>query len=79
VLVRKTYPERRNRSRHRKWKLRRLQMEKDDAASRRSESKTEDGDFEQFMQDIEEDPELQTQVWTHPLRCAHARKLLLGL
>lgn len=61
VLVRKTFPDRRNRAKYRKWKLKRLRVEAEEAASRKAGNE-KDEDYEQFMRDIEEDPDMQTQI-----------------
>ena len=50
VLVRKTYPNRKNRATKRKWKLRALRKEAGDKPLKKSEEAQEEQDYEQFMQ-----------------------------
>jgi nonsense-mediated mRNA decay protein 3 len=64
ILVRKTYPastKRRKNNRH--WKLKQLDKEKEQL-ERKDKHKEERAqmDYEQFLQDIEEDPELRSQL-----------------
>ena len=68
VLVKKTYPKFRRRQKHRLWKLKHL--EKDDGHDE-EKTKTKKGketnqkyekDYQMFIQDIEEDPEMRGQI-----------------
>lgn len=60
VLVKKVHPNRRkSRSKKRIWELKRLDTE--EADSRKPESKAEK-EYEEFLRDLEEDPELRSNV-----------------
>jgi nonsense-mediated mRNA decay protein 3 len=61
VLVRKAYPERRKSGKQRHWKLRQLDKEVDED-KRDHEIERENVDMERFMRDLEEDPELRSQI-----------------
>eukprot|EP00465_Bigelowiella_longifila_P002677 CAMPEP_0185253228 /NCGR_PEP_ID=MMETSP1359-20130426/2067_1 /TAXON_ID=552665 /ORGANISM="Bigelowiella longifila, Strain CCMP242" /LENGTH=233 /DNA_ID=CAMNT_0027835573 /DNA_START=60 /DNA_END=761 /DNA_ORIENTATION=- len=64
VIVRKTFPNRKNRARTRRFKLKTLQKEgAEGKGSKRSNNtdKAED-DMEVFMNDLEEDPEMRADV-----------------
>jgi len=61
ILVRKTYA-RRNRAKNRQWKLRQLKKETSDRPIKKGESEKYNEDMEKFMQDIEEDPELRSNI-----------------
>jgi nonsense-mediated mRNA decay protein 3 len=61
ILVRKYFPRNRKRAR-RNWKLRRLEMEDGEVTSRRGEVTKAERDYEQFLQDLEEDPELRANI-----------------
>jgi len=61
VLVRKTYPKK-NRATRRNWRLRNLNIEGPDKQLKKSEQEQEQQEQERFMQEVEEDPELQRSV-----------------
>eukprot|EP01116_Phalansterium_solitarium_P014670 TRINITY_DN3242_c0_g1_i1.p1 TRINITY_DN3242_c0_g1~~TRINITY_DN3242_c0_g1_i1.p1 ORF type:complete len:509 (-),score=207.42 TRINITY_DN3242_c0_g1_i1:481-2007(-) len=73
ILVRKCYPERRKSNKARHWKLRQLNKEVDDD-KRDHEIRKEENDYERFMQDLEEDPELRSQINLYKDAEAIARK-----
>jgi len=58
ILVRKTYPARRRKPRNRHWKVKQLAKEEQDNA-RRGDADKQNNDYETFMQELEEDPELR--------------------
>eukprot|EP01114_Cavostelium_apophysatum_P019934 TRINITY_DN6555_c0_g1_i1.p1 TRINITY_DN6555_c0_g1~~TRINITY_DN6555_c0_g1_i1.p1 ORF type:complete len:509 (+),score=147.53 TRINITY_DN6555_c0_g1_i1:148-1674(+) len=60
MLVKKNYPERRKKNRTRHWKLKTLDKETSDDNQMKNDSQGHD--YESFMQDLEEDPELRSQV-----------------
>lgn len=62
VLVRKSYPQRRNKIKQRHWKLKALAKEREESLNRRSELEKADKDYEEFLADLEEDPELRAQI-----------------
>lgn len=62
VLVRKTFPSRKNRQRKRRWELKRLNIVQTEQREKPIDSRRRDEELEKFMQDIEEDPELQDKV-----------------
>ena len=63
VLVKKSYEERRARKRGkpRPWKLKALDMEIDPTALRQDQDKRAD-EYEKFLEEIEEDPELRAKI-----------------
>lgn len=63
VLVRKSYEEkrRRRRGRARPWKLRTLAMEAE-AAPGKGEEEKDRSDFERFLEEVEEDPDLRSRI-----------------
>jgi len=61
VLVRKSYPKR-NRAGRRHFALKHLPKEEPDAPLKKMEIQRNEQDLEDFMNDIEEDPELQGKV-----------------
>ena len=60
VIVRKTYPRFRRRQKHRLWRLQHL--EKEGLDDHNIHKKREDKDYEMFLQDIEEEPEVRQQL-----------------
>jgi nonsense-mediated mRNA decay protein 3 len=60
VLVRKHYPNRKDRQRQRRFKLRQLPKEVSEDM-KKSDIRRAEEDYEQFLQDVEEDPE----TWAH--------------
>lgn len=60
VLVKKKYQ--RQTGRKRSWRLRSLAKEQDESVMRKGENDRMEADYEQFMQDLEEDPELRSSV-----------------
>lgn len=61
VLIRKTYPTRSNREKSRKYKLKQLPKEQADNI-RKQDVQREAADLEDFMKDIDEDPEMRAQI-----------------
>jgi len=62
VLVRKYFAKNRKASHRRNWKIKRLEMEDGEITSRRGEVTKGERDYEQFLRDLEEDPELRSNV-----------------
>lgn len=63
LLVRKVYPSRAaNRASKRKFKLQMLQKEKEDKMQRKTQLAQDDADMEDFLQDLEENPEMRKDV-----------------
>lgn len=61
ILVRKTYPNRKNRAARRRWKLKHLPKEREGAVKKADELR-EAEEYEDFLRDIEEDPELRSKI-----------------
>jgi nonsense-mediated mRNA decay protein 3 len=63
ILVKKSYEEKRQRKRGkpRSWKLKSLNMEVDDTRARGDQEKM-NSEYEQFLRDLEENPELRFNV-----------------
>jgi nonsense-mediated mRNA decay protein 3 len=63
VLVKKSYPSRRRRNRARNWKLKELAMEEENNGEKtKAEVAKAEQDYELFLRDIEEDPELRGMI-----------------
>ncbi|KAI7902429.1 NMD3 family-domain-containing protein [Cokeromyces recurvatus] len=62
ILVRKTYPARKKKSKPRNWKLQQLGKEVDEMLPRKQDQAKIENDMELFMRDIEEDPELRSTI-----------------
>ncbi|CAH7686133.1 NMD3 family-domain-containing protein [Phakopsora pachyrhizi] len=78
VLVRKTYPDRRKKNKKRKWRLRSIAKEAEDGANehtglgrvkfetkksnQRADQAKIEAEYEMFLRDLEEDPELRQNV-----------------
>ena len=61
VLVKKCYPTRNNRHRHRAWKLK--QLEKESEQKKKKNDKAREGEeLEYFMREMEENPELRSKI-----------------
>eukprot|EP00026_Physarum_polycephalum_P007496 Phypoly_transcript_07558.p1 GENE.Phypoly_transcript_07558~~Phypoly_transcript_07558.p1 ORF type:complete len:531 (+),score=69.79 Phypoly_transcript_07558:64-1593(+) len=60
VLVKKVFPNRKSRNRKRKWQLKRLEVE-EEGGRKGTETKAE-AEYEEFMRDLEEDPEMRSGV-----------------
>jgi len=60
ILIRKTFPNRKNRSKNRQWRLKSLQKESE--KQKKADELRDMQDYEQFMQDIEEDPEMRSHI-----------------
>ncbi|KAK6438305.1 ribosome-binding protein [Oleoguttula sp. CCFEE 5521] len=58
ILVKKHYASRKK-NKTRNWKLRRLAKEENDMKPRKQDAEREEYDYEQFLQDLEADPELR--------------------
>jgi nonsense-mediated mRNA decay protein 3 len=66
VLVRKSYPNARKRSRHRNWKLKSMTKQEDldqvTGTRTKAEKAIAERDLELFLRDVEEDPELRGMI-----------------
>jgi nonsense-mediated mRNA decay protein 3 len=62
ILIRKTYPNRKDRHKHRKYKLKQLDKEATDNVPKKHELKKAEEDYEQFLQEIDEDPDMRQQI-----------------
>ncbi|KAJ2318191.1 ribosome-binding protein, partial [Coemansia sp. RSA 2681] len=62
VLVKKSYPERRRKRKQRNWKLKTLNKDEGDLAPKKLEQDKLEADFETFLRDLEEDPELRQSI-----------------
>ncbi|KAJ2819029.1 ribosome-binding protein [Coemansia furcata] len=62
VLVKKSYPERRRKRKQRNWKLKTLNKDEGDLAPKKLEQDKMEADFETFLRDLEEDPELRQSI-----------------
>eukprot|EP00967_Tisochrysis_lutea_P064764 scaffold84013_cov28-Tisochrysis_lutea.AAC.2 len=67
VLIKKSYSERRRKSRRRAWKLHNLNKEEDESEwtvqrGRKLDTSKYDHEFEEFLQDLEEDPSMRAQI-----------------
>ncbi|KAI8865357.1 NMD3-domain-containing protein, partial [Ramicandelaber brevisporus] len=68
ILVKKSYHNRRKKAKARNWRLKTLATDDDDggvaavAGMRRQELERAEADFEMFLRDIEEDPELRATI-----------------
>lgn len=62
ILVKKSYPQRRKKTRQRKWKLQQLGKEVDELLPRKQDQARIENDMEMFMRDIEEDPEFRSNI-----------------
>jgi nonsense-mediated mRNA decay protein 3 len=63
ILVRKSYPHARKKSRKRNWKLKGLVKEEEaDTMRTKAEKAKAEQDYELFLRDIEEDPELRAMM-----------------
>ena len=64
MLVKKSYTERRHRRRRRLWKLRQLEKETEPGVQRgrQRDLTMYEKEYEEFMQDLEEDPSMRSQV-----------------
>jgi nonsense-mediated mRNA decay protein 3 len=73
ILVRKNY--KRNKS-ERNWKLKQLVKEAPDKPLKKSELEQTQADYEQFMRDLEEDPELRSRITIYKDKKAMASKVV---
>ncbi|KAJ2634019.1 ribosome-binding protein, partial [Coemansia sp. RSA 1287] len=62
VLVKKGYAERRRKRKQRNWKLKSLNKDDGDLVPKKQEEERKVADFEAFLRDLEEDPELRQGV-----------------
>ncbi|KAJ2354998.1 ribosome-binding protein, partial [Coemansia sp. RSA 2618] len=62
VLVKKGYAERRRKRKQRNWKLKSLNKDEGDLAPKKQDEERKVADFEAFLRDLEEDPELRQGV-----------------
>jgi len=60
ILVKKYFPNRRKKQKPRHWQLKNLDMEAADL--KKQERNKKDNDYEKFLQELEEDPELRSQI-----------------
>mmetsp|Transcript_16199 Transcript_16199/g.30605 ORF Transcript_16199/g.30605 Transcript_16199/m.30605 type:complete len:528 (-) Transcript_16199:165-1748(-) len=72
ILVRKTYPRRKNRHRSRKFRLKALPKETGEGANRRKDAGNDD--MELFMNDLEEDPEMRADINLYKRKNVQDRK-----
>jgi len=61
VLIKKSYPQKRKKNKPRKWKLKSLSKEEEMAPRKQDANKMEE-DYELFLRELEEDPELRQNV-----------------
>jgi len=67
LLVKKSYSERRRKPRRRAWKLQSLAKEQEESEwtaqrGRKLDTSQYEQEYEEFMQDLEEDPEMRAQI-----------------
>ena len=63
ILVKKSYPKTRKKTRSRNWKLKALTKEEEvDAIKTKNEKLKDEADYEAFLREIEEDPELRAMI-----------------
>ncbi|CAG8541670.1 2551_t:CDS:2 [Paraglomus brasilianum] len=62
ILIKKAYPNRRRKNKPRNWKLNKLDKEAGDGGIRRGDVDKDNVDYEMFLRDLEEDPELRQSV-----------------
>lgn len=62
VLVRKSYPNRRKKSKPRHWKIQQLGKEEEEMLPRKQDQARIENDLEMFMRDLEEDPEMRQTI-----------------
>lgn len=78
ILVKKVYPDKQKRNKGRNFKLRRLKNKKKAGKTESVSAGTDDGDFNDFLEDLEEDPELRRNVnlYKKPAWQAEAEEVL---
>ncbi|KAJ2800098.1 ribosome-binding protein [Coemansia guatemalensis] len=62
VLVKKGYAERRRKRKQRNWRLKALNKDEGDMVPKKQELQKKSADFEAFLRDLEEDPELRQGI-----------------
>lgn len=65
VIVKKTFPKFRKMQKHRIWKLKHLNkeaMDENNIHKKKNNGNKQDKDYEMFLRDIEEEPELRQQI-----------------
>ncbi|KAJ2645867.1 ribosome-binding protein, partial [Coemansia sp. RSA 1285] len=62
ILVKKTYPEGRRKRKPRNWRLKSLNKDDGELAPKKQDQERLEVDFEAFLRDLEEDPELRSGV-----------------
>ncbi|KAJ1799062.1 ribosome-binding protein, partial [Coemansia sp. RSA 2399] len=62
ILVKKTYPEGRRKRKPRNWRLKSLSKDDGELAPKKQDQEKQEVDFEAFLRDLEEDPELRSGV-----------------
>jgi nonsense-mediated mRNA decay protein 3 len=62
VLIRKSYPNRRKKTKQRNWKLQQLGKEEEEMLPRKQDQARIENDLEMFMRDLEEDPEMRSTI-----------------
>jgi nonsense-mediated mRNA decay protein 3 len=62
LLVKKVYPRRAKKSKSRNWRLKRMNREEGDVLPRKQDADRDEMEYEAFLRDVEEDPELRLTV-----------------
>jgi len=62
ILMHKTYPEARKRNKKRHWQLKVIDKGADDDSNKKYDPEKESADYESFMRDLEENPEMRSQI-----------------
>ncbi|KAJ2787069.1 ribosome-binding protein [Coemansia interrupta] len=62
VLVKKSYSERRRKRKNRNWRLKTLDKDDGELAPKKQDKEKLEADFETFLRDLEEDPELRQNI-----------------
>jgi len=62
ILVKKAFANRRKKIRQRHWKLSQLTIETGDGKEKKGHQVDQDRNYEEFLRDLEEDPEMRSQV-----------------
>ncbi|CAG8574926.1 5459_t:CDS:2 [Acaulospora colombiana] len=62
ILIKKSFPQKRKKNKQRNWKLKSLTKEEDEMGQKKQDLEKMEQDYETFLQDLEEDPELRQNV-----------------
>ncbi|OLY78077.1 60S ribosomal export protein NMD3 [Smittium mucronatum] len=62
VLVKKSYSEKKRKRKQRNWKLKQLNKDEGELTAKKQAQKKIDNDYELFLRDLEEDPELRQNI-----------------